>query len=148
MFFFRTQYEQGSRKRPSEGITPAPGNTYMSYVLAKDEQEALVKMSNRNLNERFTSYCDPTLLEDVKPRDLVNALEFFDKQHYNYCLHAVTFMIFVLSKAGLVDPLEAISDVGVIHELIHLKAYPHITSSSRVRDSIEYVQNLYCELSH
>ena len=75
MFFFRTQYEQGSRKRPSEGITPAPGNTYMSYVLAKDEQEALVKMSNRNLNERFTSYCDPTPLEDVKPREVLKFLQ-------------------------------------------------------------------------
>ena len=54
-------------------------------------------------------------------------------------------MVFVLSKAGLVDPLEAISDIGVVHEL---KSYPEISSVPRIRDSVEYVQNLYYELSH
>lgn len=148
MFFYRTQYRQSPKHMPKEGVTPGPGEVYMSYVLARDKQEALVKMSKRNLDETLTRYSDPIPLEDVRPKDLVNALEFFDKGHYNYCLHSVTFMVFVLSKAGLVDPLEAISDIGVVHELMHLKSYPEISSVPRIRDSVEYVQNLYYELSH
>lgn len=151
MFFFRTQYNQYNPRSRSElhkGIMPGDSNTYGSYVIAKDKEEALVKMSNRNLNEILTVYCDPTPLDQVKPEHLVDALTFFDKQHYKHCLHAVTFMVFVLDKAGRASAQDAISDIGVIHELIHLSCYPETISTGRVRKSIEYVQGLYYELSH
>lgn len=148
MFLFRTEYRQSKALVKNPELVADVGNTYSSYVLAKDEKEALVKITNRKIDERLTRFSDPIPVEELTPRDLVNALDFFDKKQYNYCLHAITFMVYVLGKSGRIDPLEAISDIGVIHTLIHFKSYPHLCSETILRESIVTLQEMFYELSH
>ena len=145
MFFFRTEYVVV--RNNSISINKG-SNTYCSYVLAKDKSEALVKIANRNLNESLMLYSHPVPLEKVSERDLVDALKYFDKRQFQYALHAVTFMVFVLGKAGLINPIEAIADTGVLHELMHLISYPHLCDENDIRNSIKFLQDLYYELSH
>ena len=123
-------------------------DTFRSYVLATSEEEAKSKMLKRNIGE---------VLEDSFPLPLsdyprISAVDLFDKAHYRHCLHAVTFMAYVLASAGKIDATEALSDQGIVHEILHLATdvynkYDQFVNEVIRKDLIVF-QNLFDEITH
>ena len=124
------------------------GELYSSYVLAYSEQDALNKITRRNIGEK---------LRDSQPLsitkfDIIDAVELFDLGKFKHCLHAVTFMSYILAKAGKIDPIESLSDRGIIHELIHIVTNIYTNQSQFLNTTfktqlIEF-QELFDNLSH
>lgn len=123
---------------------------YSSYVLASSKEEALNKISMRNLGEE---------LRDSKPISLknpnisiINAVKLFEEGKYKHCTHAVTFMCFVLCRANKLT-YECISDKGIVHEMIHVitSVYDfniqHILYNE-LKNKIKVIQELFDEISH
>ena len=121
---------------------------YSSYVLAYSEQDALNKIITRNIGERLR---DSQPLSTTK-FDIIDAVELFDLGKFKHCLHAVTFMSYVLARAGKIDPIESLSDRGIIHELIHIVTNIYTNQSQFLNTTfktqlIEF-QELFDNLSH
>ena len=124
------------------------GELYSSYVLAYSEQDALNKITRRNIGEKLR---DSQPLSTTK-FDIIDAVELFDLGKFKYCLHAVTFMSYVLARAGKIDPIESLSDRGIIHELIHIVTNIYTNQSQFLNTTfktqlIEF-QELFDNLSH
>ena len=124
------------------------GELYSSYVLAYSEQDALNKITTRNIGERLR---DSQPLSTTK-FDIIDAVELFDLGKFKHCLHAVTFMSYVLARAGKIDPIESLSDRGIIHELIHIVTNIYTNQSQFLNTTfktqlIEF-QELFDNLSH
>ena len=124
------------------------GELYSSYVLAYSEQDALNKITRRNIGEKLR---DSQPLSTTK-FDIINAVELFDLGKFKHCLHAVTFMSYVLARAGKIDPIESLSDRGIIHELIHIVTNIYTNQSQFLNTTfktqlIEF-QELFDNLSH
>ena len=116
---------------------------YSSYVLAPDLKRATKKIKERNLDEQIES-----IGMNYKESDLINAVNLFDLGNYKHCMHAVIFMSYVLVRAGRVDPSSLLSDIGVIHELLHLITNCNTNPLSYIRSLVEEVQQSYYSLSH
>ena len=116
---------------------------YSSYVLAPDLQRATKKIKERNLDEQIES-----IGMKYDESDLINAIELFDSEKYKHCMHAVIFMSYVLVRAGRVDAASLLSDVGVIHELLHLITNCNTNPKDYIRTLVEDVQQSYYSLSH
>lgn len=116
---------------------------YASYVLAPDYKRALKKVKERNLDEEVQS-----IGMDYKESDLINAVNLFDIGHYKHCLHAVIFMSYVLVSAGRVQPASLLSDIGVIHELLHVITNCNTNPIGYVRELVVDLQRSYDSLSH
>ena len=124
------------------------GELYSSYVLAYSERDALNKINIRNIGEK---------LRDSQPLttigfDIIDAVELFNLGRFKHCLHAVTFMSYILAKAGKIDPTESLSDRGIIHELIHIVTNIYTDQSQFLNTTfktqlIEF-QELFDNLSH
>ena len=124
------------------------GELYSSYVLAYSEQDALNKIITRNIGEKLR---DSQPLSTTK-FDIIDAVELFDLGKFKHCLHAVTFMSYVLARAGKIDPIESLSDRGIIHELIHIVTNIYTNQSQFLNTTfktqlIEF-QELFDNLSH
>ena len=124
------------------------GELYSSYVLAYSEQDALNKITRRNIGEKLR---DSQPLSTTK-FDIIDAVELFDLGKFKHCLHAVTFMSYVLARAGKIDPIESLSDRGIIHELIHIVINIYTNQSQFLNKTfktqlIEF-QELFDNLSH
>ena len=124
------------------------GELYSSYVLAYSEQDALNKITRRNIGEKLR---DSRPLSTTK-FDIIDAVELFDLGKFKHCLHAVTFMSYVLARAGKIDPIESLSDRGIIHELIHIVTNIYNNQSQFLNTTfktqlIEF-QELFDNLSH
>ncbi len=124
------------------------GELYSSYVLAYSEQDALNKIITRNIGEKLR---DSQPLSTTK-FDIIDAVELFNLGKFKHCLHAVTFMSYVLARAGKIDPIESLSDRGIIHELIHIVTNIYINQSQFLNTTfktqlIEF-QELFDNLSH
>ena len=124
------------------------GELYSSYVLAYSEQDALNKITKRNIGEKLR---DSQPLSTTK-FDIIDAVELFDLGKFKHCLHAVTFMSYVLARAGKIDPIESLSDRGIIHELIHIVTNIYTNQSQFLNMTfktqlIEF-QELFDNLSH
>lgn len=124
------------------------GELYSSYVLAYSEQDALNKITRRNIGEKLR---DSRPLSTTK-FDIIDAVELFDLGKFKHCLHAVTFMSYVLARAGKIDPIESLSDRGIIHELIHIVTNIYTNQSQFLNKTfkaqlIEF-QELFDNLSH
>ena len=124
------------------------GELYSSYVLAYSEQDALNKITKRNIGEKLR---DSQPLSTTK-FDIIDAVELFDLGKFKHCLHAVTFMSYVLARAGKIDPIESLSDRGIIHELIHIVTNIYTDQSQFLNMTfktqlIEF-QELFDNLSH
>lgn len=124
------------------------GELYSSYVLAYSEQDALNKITRRNIGEKLR---DSQPLSTTK-FDIIDAVELFDLGKFKHCLHAVTFMSYILARAGKIDPIESLSDRGIIHELIHIVTNIYINQSQFLNTTfktqlIEF-QELFDNLSH
>ena len=124
------------------------GELYSSYVLAYSEQDALNKITRRNIGEKLR---DSRPLSTTK-FDIIDAVELFDLGKFKHCLHAVTFMSYVLARAGKIDPIESLSDRGIIHELIHIVTNIYTNQSQFLNMTfktqlIEF-QELFDNLSH
>lgn len=124
------------------------GELYSSYVLAYSEQDALNKITRRNIGEKLR---DSQPLSTTK-FDIIDAVELFDLGKFKHCLHAVTFMSYVLARAGKIDPIESLSDRGIIHELIHIVTNIYTNQSQFLNKTfktqlIEF-QELFDNLSH
>lgn len=124
------------------------GELYSSYVLAYSEQDALNKITRRNIGERLR---DSQPLSTTK-FDIIDAVELFDLGKFKHCLHAVTFMSYILARAGKIDPIESLSDRGIIHELIHIVTNIYTNQSQFLNTTfktqlIEF-QELFDNLSH
>ena len=124
------------------------GELYSSYVLAYSEQDALNKIIRRNIGEKLR---DSQPLSTTK-FDIIDAVELFDLGKFKHCLHAVTFMSYVLARAGKIDPIESLSDRGIIHELIHIVTNIYTNQSQFLNTTfktqlIEF-QELFDNLSH
>lgn len=124
------------------------GELYSSYVLAYSEQDALNKITRRNIGEKLR---DSRPLSTTK-FDIIDAVELFDLGKFKHCLHAVTFMSYVLARAGKIDPIESLSDRGIIHELIHIVTNIYTNQSQFLNTTfktqlIEF-QELFDNLSH
>lgn len=124
------------------------GELYSSYVLAYSEQDALNKITRRNIGEKLR---DSRPLSPTK-FDIIDAVELFDLGKFKHCLHAVTFMSYVLARAGKIDPIESLSDRGIIHELIHIVTNIYTNQSQFLNKTfkaqlIEF-QELFDNLSH
>ena len=124
------------------------GELYSSYVLAYSEQDALNKITRRNIGEKLR---DSQPLSTTK-FDIIDAVELFDLGKFKHCLHAVTFMSYVLARAGKIDPIESLSDRGIIHELIHIVTNIYTNQSQFLNTTfktqlIEF-QELFDNLSH
>lgn len=124
------------------------GELYSSYVLAYSEQDALNKIITRNIGEKLR---DSQPLSTTK-FDIIDAVELFDLGKFKHCLHAVTFMSYILARAGKIDPIESLSDRGIIHELIHIVTNIYTNQSQFLNTTfktqlIEF-QELFDNLSH
>lgn len=124
------------------------GELYSSYVLAYSEQDALNKIITRNIGEKLR---DSQPLSTTK-FDIIDAVELFNLGKFKHCLHAVTFMSYVLARAGKIDPIESLSDRGIIHELIHIVTNIYTNQSQFLNTTfktqlIEF-QELFDNLSH
>ena len=124
------------------------GELYSSYVLAYSEQDALNKITRRNIGEKLR---DSQPLSTTK-FDIIDAVELFDLGKFKHCLHAVTFMSYVLARAGKIDPIDSLSDRGIIHELIHIVTNIYTNQSQFLNTTfktqlIEF-QELFDNLSH
>lgn len=124
------------------------GELYSSYVLAYSEQDALNKIITRNIGEKLR---DSQPLSTTK-FDIIDAVELFNLGKFKHCLHAVTFMSYVLARAGKIDPIESLSDRGIIHELIHIVTNIYNNQSQFLNTTfktqlIEF-QELFDNLSH
>ena len=124
------------------------GELYSSYILAYSEQDALNKITRRNIGEKLR---DSQPLSTTK-FDIIDAVELFDLGKFKHCLHAVTFMSYVLARAGKIDPIESLSDRGIIHELIHIVTNIYTNQSQFLNTTfktqlIEF-QELFDNLSH
>ncbi len=124
------------------------GELYSSYVLAYSEQDALNKITRRNIGEKLR---DSQPLSTTK-FDIIDAVELFDLGKFKHCLHAVTFMSYILARAGKIDPIESLSDRGIIHELIHIVTNIYTNQSQFLNTTfktqlIEF-QELFDNLSH
>ena len=124
------------------------GELYSSYVLAYSEQDALNKITRRNIGEKLR---DSQPISTTK-FDIIDAVELFDLGKFKHCLHAVTFMSYVLARAGKIDPIESLSDRGIIHELIHIVTNIYTNQSQFLNTTfktqlIEF-QELFDNLSH
>ena len=124
------------------------GELYSSYVLAYSEQDALNKITRRNIGEKLR---DSRPLSTTK-FDIIDAVELFDLGKFKHCLHAVTFMSYILARAGKIDPIESLSDRGIIHELIHIVTNIYTNQSQFLNTTfktqlIEF-QELFDNLSH
>lgn len=124
------------------------GELYSSYVLAYSEQDALNKITRRNIGEKLR---DSQPLSTTK-FDIIDAVELFNLGKFKHCLHAVTFMSYVLARAGKIDPIESLSDRGIIHELIHIVTNIYTNQSQFLNTTfktqlIEF-QELFDNLSH
>lgn len=123
-------------------------DTFRSYVLATSEEEAKSKILKRNIGE---------VLEDSFPLSvcdyhLISAVDLFDKAHYRHCLHAVTFMAYVLASAGVIDPIDALADQGIVHEIVHLATNVYSSQNTFVNEVIRkdliLFQNLFDQITH
>lgn len=124
------------------------GELYSSYVLAYSEQDALNKITRRNIGEKLR---DSQPLSTTK-FDIIDAVELFDLGKFKHCLHAVTFMSYVLARAGKIDPIESLSDRGIIHELIHIVTNIYTNQSQFLNTTFKTqlidFQELFDNLSH
>ena len=124
------------------------GELYSSYVLAYSEQDALNKITRRNIGEKLR---DSRPLSTTK-FDIIDAVELFDLGKFKHCLHAVTFMSYVLARAGKIDPIESLSDRGIIHELIHIVTNIYTNQSQFLNTTFKTqlidFQELFDNLSH
>lgn len=116
---------------------------YASYVLAPDLNRALKKVEMRNIGEEIQSQG-----RSYEEDELTNAVALYDKGHYKHCLHAVTFMSYVLVSAGRINAESLLSDIGIIHELIHIITDCVTTPSPLIREMIVRFQNSYDSISH
>lgn len=116
---------------------------YASYVLAPDMKRAQQKVKLRNIDEQIQNNGLP-----YEEDDLTNALSLFDKGHFKHCLHAITFMSYVLVKSGRITSDYVLNDIGLIHELIHIITDCSTTSLSITRSKLEQFQNSYNSISH
>ena len=116
---------------------------YSSYVLAPDLLRANKKLKERNLDEQIES-----IGMKYEESELINALDLFDSEKYKHCMHAIIFMSFVLVRAGRVDAASLLSDIGVIHEMLHLVTNCNTNSKEYIRTLVEDVQRSYYSLSH
>lgn len=116
---------------------------YSSYVLAPDIKRAKKKIKERNIEEQIES-----LGMDYKQEDLINAVNLFDLGNYKHCLHAIIFMSFVLVSAGRIQATSVLSDIGVIHELLHVITDCNTNPLAYVRTLVVDIQNSYDNLSH
>ena len=123
-------------------------DTFRSYVLATSEEEAKGKLLIRNIGE---------VLEDsfpipVSDYSIIDAVVLFDRSHYRHCLHAVTFMAYVLASAGKIDATETLSDQGIVHEILHLATDVYNKSDQFVNEVIRkdliVFQALFDEITH
>ena len=117
-----------------------PDNHLASALSALAEKGNLIK---RNLDEQIES-----IGMNYKESDLINAVNLFDLGNYKHCMHAVIFMSYVLVRAGRVEPSSLLSDIGVIHELLHLITNCNTNPTSYIRSLVEEVQQSYYSLSH
>ena len=81
-------------------------------------------------------------------KDLTNAVALYDKGHYKHCLHAIIFMSYVLVSAGRITPESLLSDIGIIHELVHIITDCVTTPNVLIRQMIVDFQNSYNSISH
>lgn len=123
-------------------------NTFGSYVLARSEQEAECKIKKRNIGEVL----EGTIPIPVDNYSIIDSVVLFDKSHYRSCLHAVTFMAYVLASAGEIDPIEALSDQGIVHEILHLATNIYDNQNNYIYDVIRKdlvsFQALFDNLTH
>lgn len=122
-------------------------DTYGSYVVASSEEEALSKIKIRNIGEEL-DYALPVTGEFKK----IDAVAFFDNSKYKSCLHAVTFMAFVLSKAGKIQAVDTLSDQGIVHEILHVLSNVYTKQDTYLyevirKDLVEF-QKLFDEITH
>lgn len=133
-FYYPTLYSQDDQ-------------TYASYVIAKNDNEALEKIKNRNIGESFNGLCSFSPI-DSQLHNIINAVKLYDKGYYKHCLHAVVFMSFVLTSANKISAPLLLQDVGIIHELVHIITNCVTEPSSRIRNLIVEVQQAYDEITH
>jgi hypothetical protein len=124
------------------------GDTFSSYVIASSKKDALSKIKLRNIGET---------LEDAQPinihaYDVIDAVAFFDSSKYKSCLHAVTFMAFVLSKAGKINAQDVLADQGIVHEILHVHSNVYKNQDAYLKEVIRkdlvIFQKLFDEISH
>ena len=120
---------------------PSGEGLYATHITAVDHASAEALLKKRGLGEVVAG------TGAALPATSVNsALYFYDRRQYKSCLHAVTYMCFVLVGAGLIDAADILSDSGVIHEVAHY--IDNSTDDSfyayhQVRAKILVVENLY-----
>lgn len=138
MFYYHTEYTQENNERSCGFVT------YSSYVIAKNKDEALEKIKKRNIGETLQSH--PLSLDGKK---LINVVELFDKEQYKSCLHAAVFITFVLTSANIINASKLLSDVGVVHELVHIvtNVEPGLLIKD-IRNKLIELQQLFDEITH
>lgn len=123
-------------------------DTFSSYVIATSKEDALAKIKIRNIGESL----EDAMPVNVAAYDVIDAVAFFDSNKYKSCLHAVTFMAFVLSKAGKIKAEDVLADQGIVHEILHVLCnvytgqQTYLTEVIR-KDLIEF-QKLFDEITH
>lgn len=116
---------------------------YASYVLAPDMKRAQQKVKLRNIGEEIQ-----TNGMSYDEKDLTNAVALYDKGHYKHCLHAIIFMSYVLVSAGRITPESLLSDIGIIHEMVHIITDCVTTPNVLIRQMIVDFQKSYDSISH
>lgn len=118
--------------------------SYRSYVVANSEAEALEKIAKRNIGEG---------LIDAQPlpfnkEDLINIVDLFNNKRLDHCIHALTFICYVLMKSNLIDVDYCLSDEGVLHQLIHYQHGIYLGIYEDLLKSLFDTQQLFDSISH
>lgn len=123
-------------------------DTFSSYVIADSKEEALTKIKIRNIGESL----EDAMPINVTAYDVIDAVAFFDSSKYKNCLHAVTFMAFVLSKAGKIKAEDVLADQGIVHEILHVLSNvytgQHAYLTEVIRKDLIAFQKLFDEITH
>lgn len=91
--------------------------TYGAYIEAENRAHALVIADRRQIGERVMGEVKkpgipPRLLPHIKAGRWLDAA------------HEATFLCFVAASSGAITPREALSDTGLVHQLLHMALWP------------------------
>lgn len=95
--------------------------SFSSYVVANSVKQALDLLTKRRQNEMLDSKGCKVSKE---LRSVKNTQELFAANNLDECLHTLCYIGNILIDAGLITKDWLISDVGLLHDILHIKLYP------------------------
>ncbi len=96
---------------------------YSSFVVAKSKTHAENLIQQRNIGEWLQNSLPRKATTYRLKRLFLLPSVSYKQNKYLECLHGIIFLSWICGKAGTLDPLEALKDNGVLHEVLHKKMF-------------------------